>query len=99
MSDYKLTRLEQETIINFNNEEDHATVYTCNRPLINRLQKLSENDPVNYKLIREDKYSKTYRVNKDLITIRKARTYTDEHKQKMKERGAAARANLARNHG
>lgn len=39
------SRLEQETIINFNEEEKVASVYTFNKPLQKRLAKLAEQYP------------------------------------------------------
>lgn len=34
-----LTREEQETIINYNNAESVACIYTCNKALMRKLQK------------------------------------------------------------
>lgn len=40
-----LTRYEQETIINFNEEEATASVYTHNNALRHRLEKLAQTRP------------------------------------------------------
>ncbi len=40
--EYRLSKLEQETIIIFNEEEDDATIETCNRRLIKRLEVLCQ---------------------------------------------------------
>lgn len=55
----KLTKLEQETIILWNNAEELATVYTCD-PRIKRL--LSKSSIPNKK--NEDEYSVTYNLPK-----------------------------------
>ena len=36
----KLTKYEQETIINYNQEEDMAQIYTCDRNLIRKIEHL-----------------------------------------------------------
>lgn len=41
----ELTRYEQETILNFNEEETTASVYTHNRALIRKLSKLEQERP------------------------------------------------------
>ena len=41
----QLSRLEQETIINFNEEEKTANIYTHNKSLISRLEKLCADRP------------------------------------------------------
>ena len=65
-----MTNYEKETIINYNEEEKTANVYTCRKSLMRKLDLLCEKYPDNYQLIKSDQYSKTYTVNKRLINIR-----------------------------
>ncbi len=39
---YKLSRYEQETIVNFNEEESTMSIYTCNNKLIKHLLQYEE---------------------------------------------------------
>lgn len=86
-----LTAYESETHISYNDSERGARVYTCNKTLIKRMDKLVAED--NAVLIREDECSKTYSVNKKYVKILPPRKIkmTDEQKEKMKERFAASR--------
>lgn len=78
-----LTRLEQETIVNFNNEEANAEVYTCSQSVMRKLDKLCIKFPDNYKLIKEDEYSKTYSTSKKNIKFKSPRILTDEQREKL----------------
>lgn len=40
-----LSRYEQETIINFNEEDGEASIYTHHRPFIRRLEQLAQEHP------------------------------------------------------
>ena len=55
----KLTKYEQETIINYNQEEDMAQIYTCDKNLIRKIDAHIEKTRVNY-CIRRDEESATY---------------------------------------
>lgn len=90
------SRLEQETIINFNEEEKIASVYTFNKPLQKRLAKLAELYPNECK--REfDTWqpagSVDYSVPKKWIKINPTKkvNYTDEQKAALAERLAKSR--------
>lgn len=87
-----LSNYERETIINFNEAEPTASVYTCNRRLQNKLNKLVGVNP-NISVHREDEESVTYQVPKNWIKVSPPRqvNYTDEQKAAMAERLAAAR--------
>lgn len=86
----KLTKYEKETIINFNDAEQTASVYTHNRRWKNRLAELASQFPGQIRLEREDKTgSATYIVSKALITVRKP--YSEERRQADKQRVNAAR--------
>lgn len=90
-----LTRMEQETVIRYNAEEDFMEIYTAYPPL---MRKLAEQPA--YEKIREDKFegeviAMTFKADKKLITLRskrKSREMTDEERQKVAERFAKARS-------
>lgn len=87
-----LSNYERETIINFNEAEPTANVYTCNRRLQNKLNKLIGVNP-DISELRKDNEAVTYRVPKNWIKVSPPRqvNYTDEQKAAMAERLAAAR--------
>lgn len=73
-----LTRYEQEVVINFNAEEDAASIYTANPIWLRKMEKLAKVHPENFKQVAEEKLegkvvSRTYEFPKDLITIRSAK--------------------------
>lgn len=83
-----LTKYEQETIINYNQEEKTASVYTCDMALIRRLDKLCQN----YTEITVSKggiQSKEYTFPKRWIKIRAPRQLSDEQRGKLAERASA----------
>ena len=63
-----LTKYEMETVVNFNNAEKTATVFTCNRSLIGQLKRKG------YKVIAEDALSTTFECPKKCISFRSALT-------------------------
>ena len=80
-----LSRYERETVVTYNDEEPEATVYTCNRSLISKLDKLSEKDPAIIETKR-DECSKTYKLPKRYINIKIPRQLSEEQRQKLAER-------------
>lgn len=87
-----LSSYEQETTINFNNEEKTAIVYTCNKALIRKLDKLAESNKT-VSIEKQDTYSKTYIVPKKAIkiSIRVPKVLTDEQREAL---SARAKLNL-----
>jgi len=81
---YKLTKWEQETIFNFNEDEKEASVYTYNKALIRRLDGFCEKFPDQFKLDKESWYgkhlSKTYILPKKYVSIRKPTILSDAQK-------------------
>ena len=68
----RIGRLEQETIILFNEEESWASIYTCNGKLKRKLKQMSHECPEKIRLINSDALgSQTYELPKELITVRK----------------------------
>ena len=76
---------ELETIFNYNQEEATASIYTCDRSLITKLDKLAKKDPTIIE-IRKDKYSKTYNLPKKYIKIQIPRQLSEKTKQELTER-------------
>ena len=79
-----ITRLEQETIVNFNAAEDTASVYTADPVYMRKLDKLRE--PASYKLVKQDKDGKWYKMPKRLVRFATSRIMTDEQKEAAAER-------------
>lgn len=88
MSTYSLNGYEKETIVNYNYIESECSVYSADPRVIKKLTDLATEFPDTYKIIKSDKYGKEFVFPKKLIQFRKpvTRTYTEEEKQKMKER-------------
>lgn len=85
----KLSKYEQEIVINFNAEEDRAVLYTANPKWIRKMDGLVEKNPQVFSLVREDEVSKTYQFPKKLVCIRskqKTMSMTDEQKEAAKNR-------------
>ena len=82
-----MTKYERETVLNYNDEEKVATVYTCNKALMRKADNFCSLFPEVYKVIRQDEYSKTYEIPKKLISLRSPvkRKISEELKQKMQD--------------
>ena len=88
---------EQETTISYNRDEDHAIVWTNDRTMITKLDKLCREAPENYQCIEVGKagigggiLDKRYRINdKGLLTFRQRRVklnLTDDQRAALVER-------------
>ena len=90
----RLSRYEQEVIINFNAEDDETSLYTANPVWIRKMDKLLEQNPEQFRLgkiehVKGEIVSKEYFFPKQLITIRsgsKKRTLSDDQKLELAER-------------
>lgn len=78
----KLSKIEQETIILFNEAEDTATVYTHNKAWQNRLDRFCVCDP-HVERGKTNGSAKTYKVPKKYICVRKTPFFAEETKLKM----------------
>lgn len=90
-----LTKYEQETIINFNEHERTASVYTHNKRLIHKLSENCKRHPDFFKLEKDDGQAKTFIIAKRYISIRtprESRKYTEEEKENIRERFQRAKA-------
>ena len=86
----KLSRYEQETILNFNEEEKTASVYTHNKALQRKVQKLVEKRPEECKLdgVSHDGQAVSFIVPKSWIKVSppRKRQLTDEQRNAAAER-------------
>lgn len=89
-----LSRYEQETIVNYNNGDKIASVYTADPYIMRKLDKLVSKYPDTYKVVAEDNYSKTYEFPKKLVSFRPPNTkvLTEEEKQVLRDRLASLRS-------
>ena len=81
---YKLSKIEQETIILFNEAEEIAEIYTFNTALKNRLMKLAKtNERVRERTQKTDfDGSKTFLVPKAFIKVNPPKKLSEETKRK-----------------
>jgi hypothetical protein len=89
-----LTAPERETIVTMNDEDDHAEIWTAQRPIITKLKKNAAAT-----LIAEGKHDGSawaqFRVPAELVSFRSKRTtrdLTDEQRAELGKRLAAGRA-------
>ena len=88
----KLTKYEKETIINFNEGENEASIYTFNASLKRRLADFSRKYPLLCRLERSTpEGSVTYVMDKSSLSIRFLPPYSEERK--------AAASAYAKEHG
>ena len=82
----KLTKYEKETIINWNQEEDTASIYTFDSDLKHRLADFSVRFPDLCKLIRTtEEGSATYEITKSRLSIRLVPPYSEERRKAASE--------------
>ena len=82
----RLTRYEQETVINFNAGEKMATIYTADPAVIRNLDSLVTGYPDTFKCIKEDNISKTYEMPKGSVTYRKPRRLSERQRAEARKR-------------
>lgn len=80
-----ISRLEQETTINFNNEESTAEIYKADPVVMRKLDKLCEERPDLYQCteVTQTGIGKMYTCPKKLIRFANPRVYTEEQKKAM----------------
>ncbi|GFI45325.1 hypothetical protein IMSAGC019_00636 [Lachnospiraceae bacterium] len=82
----KLSRYEQETIVNYNAGEQTATLYTRDKAVMRKLDTLVADFPDTYKLTGQDEVSKTYSFPKAYVSYRRPRKISDEQRLQAKKR-------------
>jgi len=86
MGNYILSNYERETTITYNDDSKDATLYTCNKAMMRKLDGMCEKYPDKCKMTRQDEYSKTYVLPKKFIKINAPRFVSDEQREKMRQR-------------
>ena len=81
----KLSKYEQETIINFNVAESGAVVFTRDKAVIRKLDSLVSEFPEVYKCIGETDIDKTYSMPKSRISYRKPRRISEAKRQQARD--------------
>ncbi len=82
----KLTRYEQETIINFNAGDQTATIYTRDPAVMRKVDALVIEFPDTFKCIGETDIDKTYEMPKSFVSYRKPRRLSEEQREAARER-------------
>lgn len=82
----KLSRYEMETIINFNADEQMATVYTADPAVMRKFDSLVIDFPNTFKCIKVNSISKTYEMLKNAVTYCKQGRLTKEQREAAKQR-------------
>lgn len=83
-----LTKCEMETVVNYNAGEQTATVYTRDKSVMRRLDRLVADYPDSYKLLNQTNIDKTYSMPKLYVTYRKPRAISDEQREQARQRMA-----------
>ena len=81
----RLTRYEQEVVINFNADESEATVYTANPAWMRKMDKLCVEFPEVIRLKSWTEVSKTYVLPKKLVRIGKPRAMSEAQLRHLQE--------------
>lgn len=82
----KMTRYEQETVINFNAGEKNATLYTRDPAVIRKVDALVAEFPDTFKCINETDIDKTYEMPKTSVTYRKPRKISEAQRNAVRKR-------------
>lgn len=81
----RLSKYEQETIINFNVAESDAVVFTRDKAVIRKLDSLVNEFPEVYKCIGKTDIDKTYSMPKQYVSYRKPRKISEDVKKQRRE--------------
>lgn len=81
----RLTKAEQETVINFNVAETEAVVYTRDRAVMRKLDSLVTEFPSVYKCVKATDIDKTYAMPKQYVSYRKPRRITTARRKQIQK--------------
>ena len=81
----KLSRYEQETIVNYNAGEQTAILYTRDKAIMRKLDTLVADFPDKYKQTGQDEVSKTYSFPKSYVSYRKPRAVSTEQRERARQ--------------
>ncbi|KHD14012.1 hypothetical protein [Clostridium butyricum] len=82
----KLTKYEQETIVNYNAGEQTASVYTADKAVMRRFDRLVAEYPEQYQLVEQTEVSKTYSMPKSYVSYRKPRKISEVQREKARSK-------------
>lgn len=80
-----LTRYEQEVVINFNADEDTATVYSSNPAWIRKMDALVREFPDVFRIKRQTEVSRTYEMPKKYVRIGKPRELSPAQRENLEK--------------
>lgn len=86
---YKYSKYEMETIINFNEAETFATVSTRSRHMIRKLDRLAEENPGEVIVTFSPDGYREYTISKKWIRVVRSPRCSDEDRQRRSDRMAA----------
>lgn len=86
-----LLRCEKETVINFNDEDNVASVSSTQDWMKNKLRKLADKKPNDVRITYEDEYTIIVEVPKKWVSIRPPREVSEKQRQEAAERLKAYR--------
>lgn len=78
-----LTRYEQEVVINFNADDEMATVYSANPAWIRKMDKLCREFPDVFRIRRWTEVSKTYEMPKKYVRIGRPREVSPAQRENL----------------
>lgn len=81
-----------ETTVNFNADEKTAVLYSRDKSVIRRMDKMVAEFPDIFECIKETDIDKTYRFPKKYAMPKRPRIMSEEQLEKMRQRLAKARA-------
>lgn len=82
----QFSRIEQETIINFNAGEDTATLYTRDKAIMRKVDALVIEFPEVYRCIGYTDIDKTYEMPKSSVSYRMPRKLSEEQRERARKR-------------
>ncbi len=88
-----LTKYEMETVVNYNAAEQMATVYTRDKVVMRRLDRLVADYPDTYRLLKQTDIDKTYSMPKSYVNYRKPRMLSDKQRKQARQRMSKLNSN------
>ena len=86
-----MTKSEKETVINFDEDSEIATIYSASSLVWNKCKKLGLKQIESCEDSNGEIIAKTYQINKKLINFRKLRVLSDSQREKLQKRAEMMR--------
>ena len=90
----KLSRYEQESILNYNAGEQAATLYIRDKAVMQKLDTFVADFPDIYKLTGQDEVSKIYSFPKSYVSYHKPRAVSTEQRERARQMMIATNINI-----